>query len=375
MSRAQIITGDVLEWAESYSGPPFHALLCDPPYHLTSITKRFGKPGSAPAKEGVYNRGVKGFMGKEWDGGDIAFRPETWAALAEHLYPGAFIMAFCGSRGWHRQAVAMEDAGLIFHPTIFLLWCYGSGFPKATRVKDKRFDGHRYGAQAMKPAAEPILVCQKPYQGKPVECITKTGSGALNIDAGRIGTNGETPCGSGPPASTLDRAAINPGRSGGNGGNVTTLGRWPANLCMDEVGAAALDAQSGVSAGTYSPPKARARNNGIGLGSAGQRSGASLAPDNFGDTGGASRFFHVSDWTPELAESDPFLYCAKAGSAERNAGLESRAYGYRENGFSASISDTKNPRGNGHPTVKPIRLTRWLASLLLPPAEYAPRRI
>ena len=99
---------DVIEWAAEYTGPKFHALLCDPPYEL-------------------------GFMGKDWDRSGIAFKPETWVALAEHLLPGAFGMAFASSRGWHRLAVAIEDAGLIIHPSIFG-WVAGSGFPKATRI-------------------------------------------------------------------------------------------------------------------------------------------------------------------------------------------------------------------------------------------------
>lgn len=126
----------VLDWAKTYTGPKFHALICDPPYHLTSITDRFGGENSAPAqfgKDGAFGRVSKGFMGSTWDGGDIAFRPETWAAIAEHLHPGAFGMAFASTRGFHRMAVAIEDAGLLIHPTIFC-WGFGSGFPKATRL-------------------------------------------------------------------------------------------------------------------------------------------------------------------------------------------------------------------------------------------------
>ncbi len=122
----KVENADVLEWAKGYNGEPFHALLCDPPYHLTSIVKRFGGTSSTPAKDrdGVFERSSRGFMGQTWDGGDIAFRPETWAALADHLYPGAFGMAFASSRGWHRLAVAIEDAGLVIHPAIFG-WVYG----------------------------------------------------------------------------------------------------------------------------------------------------------------------------------------------------------------------------------------------------------
>ena len=76
--------------------------ITDPPYHLTSIVKRFGKPDSAAVKvpengTGVYARGSKGFMGKQWDGGDIAFQPETWAAVMAVMKPGAHLLAFGGT--------------------------------------------------------------------------------------------------------------------------------------------------------------------------------------------------------------------------------------------------------------------------------------
>jgi len=122
-----MLQADILTWAQTYTGPKFHALLCDPPYHLTSIVDRFGSDTAAPAQfgtDGAFARASKGFMGKTWDGGDIAFRPSTWAAIAEHLYPGAWGMVFASSRGWHRLAVAIEDAGLIIQPTIFG-WSYG----------------------------------------------------------------------------------------------------------------------------------------------------------------------------------------------------------------------------------------------------------
>ena len=99
-----IIQDKVEFWAANYTGPKFHALLCDPPYEL-------------------------GFMGKKWDASGVAFRPETWAALLKHLLPGAFIMAFAGTRGYHRMAVAIEDAGFVIHPAIG--WVFGTGFPKA----------------------------------------------------------------------------------------------------------------------------------------------------------------------------------------------------------------------------------------------------
>ena len=77
----------------------------------------------------------------------------------------------------------MEDAGLIIHPSIFG-WGFGSGFPKATRIDDERFSGYRYGLQSLKPALEPIIVAQVPYQGRSVESITQTGAGTWWIEGG-----------------------------------------------------------------------------------------------------------------------------------------------------------------------------------------------
>jgi site-specific DNA-methyltransferase (adenine-specific) len=114
----QIVCADVLAWAAEYEGEPFMACLCDPPYHLKG-----------------------GFMSKDWDkdGPDaIAFQPETWAAIADHLHPGAFLMAFGGSRTHHRMAIAMEDAGLILHPT--MVWLNGQSFPKATQISKQLDD-------------------------------------------------------------------------------------------------------------------------------------------------------------------------------------------------------------------------------------------
>jgi site-specific DNA-methyltransferase (adenine-specific) len=136
---------DVMGWAAAYDGAPFHAMLCDPPYHLSAPrthTSFVGGTKDRPLTEGAkeQRRQSGGFMGKRWDGGSIAHDPETWAALAAHLLPGAFLMCFASSRGWHRQAVAMEDAGLIAHPSVFMLgWATGQGFPKASRI-DRAID-------------------------------------------------------------------------------------------------------------------------------------------------------------------------------------------------------------------------------------------
>src|SRR3990167_11036825 len=138
----RILRGDVLSFARHYRGPLFHALLCDAPYNLESISKRFSKPSQKDyevARSNPHRRTSGGFMNSHWDT-DIAFHKETWGAFWELLYPGAFIMVFGGSRTSHRLGCAIEDSGFILHPTIFL-YCFGSGFPKATNIS-KQIDGN-----------------------------------------------------------------------------------------------------------------------------------------------------------------------------------------------------------------------------------------
>jgi hypothetical protein len=426
--KYKIYNQDVIEWANTYQKAKFHALISDTPYHLQSIVKRFGKKGSAPAKhgtDGVFSRSSKGFMGQTWDGGDIAFRPETWEALGEHLYPGAFGMCFSASRNWHRLAVAIEDAGMIIHPTIFG-WLNGQGFPKATNISkqlhkqgndDGMWEGHRYGLQALKPAVEPIIVFQKPYEGKPLQNIVETGAGAINIDGGRIPLNGDSyvintfddgakPWGDakgekftsrkvkddprlgGKGSWKTDKAAKNVYEGGYAGVDVASSegGRWPANFILDESVAGRLDEQSGKKAGHigangyWEMSTAKGWNeNSIPYKSEGY--------EQKNDFGGASRFFY--NVQEQIDEADPIYYCGKVSPKERNAGLdeyeevERRTMGTGMVGVSGDrISGTGTPiemgvtkTRNPHPTLKPIALAKYLATLLLPPIEYAPRRI
>ncbi len=385
----RIHNADALKWSAEYDGPLFHAMFCDAPYHLTSITKRFGKKNSKPAKpgkDGSFSRLGKGFMGNVWDGGDLAFRPETWEVFKRVLYPGSFGMAFASSRGWHRMAVAIEDAGYIIHPTIFL-WAYASGFPKATRIKgDPRFDGHRYGMQALKPAVEPIIVFQKPYEGRPLDNITSTGAGALNIDGTRIGND----------PVTINRWTDAAHPFGDGAGNeyetIHTKGRWAANFILNEDSAVALDEQTGVlRSGKFEDHHVVTSEfpfNG------GERS-VHPQSSSYGDQGGASRFFYqVHD---QLDDIDPVYYCAKPSRDEKEAGLDemephdmghnrfdtcANCGGYiLQNQDRPSACHCENPERqnntsrNPHPTVKPLDLCRHLSSLLLPPVEFHPRRL
>lgn len=445
-----IYQGNLLDWAAAYTGEPFHALLCDPPYHLTELNKRFGNERSAPAQygtDGLFQRASRGFMGKQWDGGDIAFRPETWAALGQHLYPGAFGIAFASTRGYHRMVCAIEDAGMIIHP--MLGWAFGSGFPKATRIdtqidraagvernvigerkhapkfnakaqgyreKDNGFnsrdrqtfditapatdlaatwEGYRYGGQALKPAFEPICVFQKPYHGKPVDCITRTGAGALNIDGGRVeraagdrveyGVDGDERGWANDVYKALGPAPYNP----------HDAGRWPANLilshnpacngvCVEACAVCRLGEQSGESVSKAAERGAVNLGTFAGIVEAGSGKNRERLDNGqtrgHDDEGTAARYFYNADWMLDrLDAADPVRYVAKASTAEREAGLEGRGRTTVDDGRTTPIDNPylrgETVRRNTHPTVKPIDLCRYLATLLLPPIPYAPRRL
>ena len=183
-----LLNGDCIEQMQKLidDGVQVDSIVTDPPYHLTSIVKRFGKEGSAPAQEGTdgaFVRASSGFMGKEWDGGDIAFRPETWELALKLLKPGGHILAFSASRNYHRMAVAIEDAG--FEIRDQMMWLYGSGFPKSLNI------GDGWGT-ALKPAHEPIVMARKFIEGTNKQNKEKYGTGGLNIDGCRIEGEGNT---------------------------------------------------------------------------------------------------------------------------------------------------------------------------------------
>ena len=232
--------GDCIEVMQRLidDGVQVDSVVTDPPYHLTSIVERFGKEGSAPAQEGTdgaFARASKGFLGKEWDGGDIAFRQETWELAYKLLKPGGHLLAFSASRNYHRMAVAIEDAGFEIRDQI--MWIYGSGFPKSHNIgkaidaiektgkstpkalretrmgddyeptgqkdyaKGRMFssdienDNHEHKVNndwkgwgtALKPAHEPIVMARKPLLEKSIaENVLKHGTGGINIDGCRI---------------------------------------------------------------------------------------------------------------------------------------------------------------------------------------------
>lgn len=178
--RVRVCQGDSRDVLKAFPDGYFHAVVCDPPYALVSIVKRFGGANAAPAKEGTdgaYKRASAGFMGRKWDTGETAFAVEFWAEVWRVLKPGGFVIAASGTRTYHRLACAVEDAGFEIRDMLSMLmqsdtavarfmdslddeqrqafvrcidesqfggmlsWLYGSGFPKSHDVA-KGIDRH-----------------------------------------------------------------------------------------------------------------------------------------------------------------------------------------------------------------------------------------
>lgn len=348
-----LLRGDCLVELARIPDASVDAVVTDPPYGL-------------------------GFMGKGWDIHtplDFERFCEAWARECFRiLKPGGHLLAFGGSRTWHRLAAGIEDAGFEMRDSI--AWLYGSGFPKSMDVSkaiDKAAGATRevigksagmsslgvmhddawiaagsaldvtapatdaarewegWGT-ALKPAFEPIVVARKPLGEKTVAAnVLAHGTGALNIDASRIHTEGSE-----ARAYTVARTA--PGADQNRTGKTkqegviyegeTKAGRWPANVILDESQAAALDVQTGTKMSRGHTPRSRKGASADAVYALGHAGQASIVEAHAESDGGASRFFYV----------------AKAPKSER------------------PIVD-----GTAHPTVKPLALMRWLIRLVTPP--------
>ncbi len=370
-----IYCGDCLEVLPRLGADSVDTCITDPPYGLD-------------------------FMGHDWDHGipGVVF----WREVLRVLKPGATLLAFGGTRTFHRLACAIEDAGFELRDTI--MWVYGSGFPKSHNIS-KAIDkaagakrevvkarsgpvpgshggGGRYGhgvdrsvtapatpaarlwdgwGTALKPAWEPIIVAMKPRDGTFTQNALKWGVAGMNIDGGRIETEESTERQSGVNATCYGEDNRHGMMRGG------TQGRWPANLVhdgSDEVLGLFPRTQSGKC-----PDGFRGEHRGQVYGKYAHNL---INPDNvYGDSGSAARFF----------------YCAKASSGERNAGLEGvetrmaaeltgRKDGSRGLSGSIEYGNSTNPYANGgsvlpranyHPTVKPLALMQYLAHLTKTP--------
>tara|TARA_R100000541_G_scaffold1884_1_gene6889 strand:+ start:4920 stop:6041 length:1122 start_codon:yes stop_codon:yes gene_type:complete len=274
------------------------------------------------------------FMGKKWDY-DVP-SVAIWREALRVLKPGGHLLAFAGSRTYHRMAVNIEDAGFEIRDQI--MWLYGSGFPKSHNVskaidkaagvepiKAQQWDG--WGTQ-LKPAHEPIVVARKPLIGTIVENVLEHGTGGLNIDGCRISTDEYK----------------------------QPEGRFPANIIHDgseEV----LERFPHTKSGEGKPHHVTRESQSQSMSG---KNYANRTLNTFGDEGSASRFF----------------YCAKASKAERDAGceeIEPQDMGRNQSSLdggkmlTGSGNERSNEKNNFHPTVKPIALMEYLCRLVTQP--------
>ncbi len=194
----ELIHGDCIEVLRAMPDCSVDAVVTDPPYGLS-------------------------FMGKRWDY-DVP-SVEVWAECLRVLKPGGHLLAFAGTRTQHRMAVRIEDAG--FEIRDMIAWVYGSGFPKSLNLKG---DWQGWGT-ALKPALEPITVARKPLIGTVAENVLQHGTGAINVDGCRVGTDGGTKHNDGEKGTTKN--CYGNGLFVEFGKPVIGLGRWPANFIHD----------------------------------------------------------------------------------------------------------------------------------------------
>ncbi len=198
-----IVNADCIEHLKTIEDNYFDSVVTDPPYHLTSIAKRFTNSTEAKyGKDGSFKRLTKGFVGHEWDGGDIAFTTDLWKEVYRTIKPGSVLLAFAATRNYHRMAVAIEDSG--FEIFDMINWIYGSGFPKRKNL--------------LKPAHEPIVMARKG--------VNKD----LNLDECRVGD--EEIDTSKNRRNTQAEQIFKGGWTGKEGGEIVK-GRWPANVIHD----------------------------------------------------------------------------------------------------------------------------------------------
>ena len=333
----KLFYGNMLDMLDIIQPQTIDSIITDPPYELN-------------------------FMGKGWDNSGIAFQPDTWKKCYEVLKPGGYLLAFGGSRTFHRIACAIEDAGFEIRDTI--MWLYGSGFPKSMNISlmlDKReglqgqrgiggfnvggiqeqnnrkaklyigstTDGSKQKAYtdfkgdlakqwqgwgtALKPSFEPIIVARKPFKGSLVDNVIEYGVGGINIDDCRvIGEDKEEfqknwTSRKAPAGFNGDRSGIYGSGKTDNTIAYTPNGRFPANTILtydetdyDEVCGGFPNTKTG--GGIKAPTKNININNATNF----QHSKKYENVNYTSDSGSASRYF----------------YCAKASKKDRDEGLD-----------------------------------------------------
>lgn len=367
---------DVLSTFEQNS---IDSIVCDPPYELN-------------------------FMGKGWDNQGIAFKKDTWEHCYKTLKPGGYLLAFGGSRTFHRIACAIEDAGFEIRDTI--MWLYGSGFSKSMNIglaidkkngvdnrtgnvikgqgkKDLDNNVYKLGANekyeervaqnewkgwgtALKPAYEPIIVARKPFKGSLVDNILQNGIGGINIDECRIPTSDDL-----ARTNKTDNGMFGVGVGNNNAQKckeqgIEYGGRFPANVILtydendfDEVcGGMPYTKSNGgkTTMSDFSKYKGSMMNTFNLKENSSRKDSNYIAPK---DEGSASRYF----------------YCAKASKKDRDEGLDlfetkTKVFNGKSNESSEKMKDVEKrftTQGkNIHPTVKPLELTQYLVRLVSP---------
>ncbi len=319
----RILEGDCREVMATLPEASVDAIVCDPPYEL-------------------------GFMGKGWDATGVANDPATWAAALRVLKPGGHLLAFSGTRTYHRMVCAIEDAGFEIRDQIG--FAYGSGFPKSRNGP--------WGGTALKPAWEPICMARKPLIGTVEANWRAHGTGALNIDGCRVGDTVETwPTSRNYKPGNMREPGSENADALKQSAGVAPSGRWPANIIHDgseEVLAAFPQTTSGKQAAGGHVRNSDKTRNAYGA-FEGQRCEGDVL---YGDSGSAARFF----------------YTAKASAHDRNDGLQGASRTRQGNRPGSPDPTGKFPDhdhrergGNHHPTVKPTDLMRYLCRLVTPP--------
>jgi site-specific DNA-methyltransferase (adenine-specific) len=355
-----ILQGDCREQMRKLADASVDSAVTDPPYELTSA-----RPGGrSPATEGAV---MKGFMGMAWDGSGVAYDVEMWREVLRVLKPGGHLLAFGGSRTYHRMACAIEDAGFEIRDQI--MWIYGSGFPKS-----RNLDGEHVGwGTALKPAHEPIVVARKPLAGTVAANMAGHGVGAINIDGCRIGTSKSVPTSAAKDRIGQIAKGNERGRSTESSGFDPKIGRWPANVLhdgSDEVIAAFPEAPGQIAPLSVQPGLKTSRVYGKM-----DRGGEASAERRYTDNGTTNFAALPGMRRNDTGSAARFFYCAKADKGDREEGCEDLP---KRN--AGQVSETSGQhitrrdegyelpkRANTHPTVKPESLMRYLVRLVTPP--------
>ena len=285
--------GDSAEVLKQYPDNYFDSIVTDPPYGIE-------------------------FLSKEWDKNTGPI--EVWRECLRVLKPGGHILAFSAARTYHRLATNLEDIG--FEIRDQLQWIYGSGFPKGQdmgKLIDKRGnDGTEYRGwkTGLKPAHEPIVMARKPFKGSTVDNVIKHGTGAINIDDTRVGTD---------------------------------TGRYPSNVIMSEQEGKVLDEKTGIIKAVGGTSK-----------------GAKDVPQDVFKPVKAKEGDSTNPYVNEPPKgASKYFYCPKVSRKERNMGFDLKDIP-TDAGVMFETTETLRVKGNNHPTVKPVALMKYLVTLVTP---------